>query len=1204
MTAGLFVYPSRRKAEKQEKTLRAITSAITADREFHQTLLTLLAQLGAKKPLPLSVNGLSDGARDAFLTEVLRTVAEKKPGPSLLLAGEEGEALALAAMLTAEGLPAVYYPPRDFVFLNISASRDTDRTRLSVLCRVLRGEELTVVCTPYAALQATMPPAVLDGLAVRLEMGDTFPPEELARRLARMGFAHVDAVDGVGQFARRGGILDFYPAGVKAPVRVEFFDDEIDRMGYFDPLTQRLSEPCPYVEIFPAKEFLPAPEMLAALRAAEEALCRKAEPETFHALTTEIAALDAGTEPLFADRYAALLYPEGATLLSYFRPGTLCPVLADSGMQEKTETLLSLLAKDGTDMVERGLLSPKYNRFSGTWGDLARFLSAAVPLYISGFGNSYNGALAGLFGFRARRTVSYYGKPLLLKDDLKNLLAGFYRVLIVTESENEAATLADTLREDGYRPVLVDGNAPFDYSLLDKGAVGICHGAVSAGFELLVPKIAVLSTLPDEGARRRRVRRERKATHIKAGQKIMSYADLSVGDYVVHTVHGIGIFEGMQQLTVDGVTKDYITLRYAGTDTLFLPADRLEMIAKYIGAKSEDGKVKLSKLGGSDWQKSKARAKAAAKDMAKQLVSLYARRQRLAGYAFPADSDMERDFADSFEFEETDPQLQAIAEISADMERPVPMDRLLCGDVGFGKTEVALRAAFKAVCAGKQVAILVPTTILAMQHYQTVISRMRGYPVNIEMISRLRTQKEQESILRRLARGEIDLIVGTHALLGKRVEFRNLGLLIVDEEQRFGVGQKEKLKEMADGVDVLTLTATPIPRTLNMAMSGIRDMSILDEAPADRYPVQTYVMEHDDLVIHEAVRKELARGGQVLYLYNRVESMERPAAKLARAFPEARIAIAHGKMEKEELEDIWQSLVRGELDILVCTTIIETGVDLPNANTLIIEDADRMGLSQLHQIRGRVGRSGRHAYAYFTYRRGKEISEVADKRLKAIKEYAEFGAGFKIALRDLEIRGAGNLLGAEQHGHIDSVGYDLYVKILNEAILEEKGVAKEEVFESQADLAVSANIPEDYIATSAERMEMYKKISLIRNERDMSDVLDEFCDRYGEPPREVSRLLEIATARSIASHYRIARLESKDGYLRISMEKPDLAVWSVLFCRHKNLRFSPSAGANATPTVLYRMDKGEDAADAAFTVMTEYRKAKMADDSIMPDKKD
>ena len=646
-------------------------------------------------------------------------------------------------------------------------------------------------------------------------------------------------------------------------------------------------------------------------------------------------------------------------------------------------------------------------------------------------------------------------------------------------------------------------------------------------------------------------------------------------------------FEGMQQIRTDGVTRDYITIRYAGTDSLLLPADRLELISKYIGAGSAEGAVRLSKLGGADWSRAKSRAKSSAQDMAKELVRLYAERQRREGFAFPPDCDMEREFADAFEFEETEPQAQAIAEITGDMMRPIPMDRLLCGDVGFGKTEVALRAAFKAIVGGKQAAILVPTTILAMQHYQTAISRMRSFPVEIEMLSRLRKPKEQELIRRRLERGQIDLIIGTHSLLSKQIRFRDLGLLIVDEEQRFGVRQKEKLKTLATDVDVLTLTATPIPRTLNMAMSGIRDMSVLDEAPADRQPVQTYVMEHDDIVISEAIRKELARGGQVLYLYNRVETMEKPAARLSEQFPEAQITVAHGKMDKEELEDIWQSLVRGEIDILICTTIIETGVDLPNANTLIIEDADRMGLSQLHQIRGRVGRSGRQAYAYFTYRRGKSLSEEAEKRLKAIREYAEFGAGFKIALRDLEIRGAGNLLGAEQHGHIDAVGYDLYVKILNEAILEERGIVTEVPPEAQIDISVDAHIPEGYIRTSPERMEMYKKISYVRSPEDLSDVLDEFTDRYGDPPRPVARLLWVAVSRAIATRMHFTKIECKDNHLRFLSDKPDLAVWSALLPDHPGLRF---VGSGTAP-VVYRLGRGEDIAETLYRLMVAYEKA-------------
>ena len=552
------------------------------------------------------------------------------------------------------------------------------------------------------------------------------------------------------------------------------------------------------------------------------------------------------------------------------------------------------------------------------------------------------------------------------------------------------------------------------------------------------------------------------------------------------------------------------------------------------------------------------RAKSAAKDIAKQLIALYAERQRTPGFAFPEDSELEYDFADSFEYEETDSQAQAIKEIKADMTRPVPMNRLLCGDVGFGKTEVALRAAFKAIMGGKQVAILVPTTILALQHYQTAISRMRGFPVSVEMLSRFKKPKEQEEILRKVKRGETDILIGTHKLLSKKLEFRDLGLLIVDEEQRFGVAQKEKLKEIAKNVDVLTLTATPIPRTLNMAMNGISDISILDEAPGERRPVQTYVLEHDETVILDAMRKELARGGQVLYLYNKVEDIAYRAGKIMNELPDARVAYAHGQMEREELEDIWQLLVRGEIDILVCTTIIETGVDLPSANTLVIENADRFGLAQLHQIRGRVGRSERQAYAYFTYRQGKALSEIAEKRLAAIKEYAEFGAGFKIALCDLEIRGAGNLLGAEQHGYIDSVGYDLYVKILNEAVREERGEVEKKKVESQIDVRANAHIPESYVQSSAQRMEMYKKISLILTPEDESDIADEFMDRFGDMPKPVTRLLAVALTKALAERAGIERVEERAGALTFVTGKPDLALWSEVFSKYPGMYFAPS----------------------------------------------
>ncbi|MBQ8005672.1 MAG: transcription-repair coupling factor, partial [Clostridia bacterium] len=598
--------------------------------------------------------------------------------------------------------------------------------------------------------------------------------------------------------------------------------------------------------------------------------------------------------------------------------------------------------------------------------------------------------------------------------------------------------------------------------------------------------------------------------------------------------------------TVNGASRDYITIQYAGTDKLFLPTEKLDMVSKYIGARADDGSVKLSKFGGGEWTKAKSKAKAAVKEMAKELIQLYAQRLRRSGIAFPPDDDYQMDFEAAFDYEETPAQLAAISDIKQDMMNSVPMDRLLCGDVGFGKTEVALRAAFKAVLGGKQVAILVPTTILALQHYQTALSRFRSFPVSIDLISRFRTAKQQALTLRKLKRGEVDIIIGTHRLVSKDIEFKDLGLLIIDEEQRFGVAQKEKLKQIAGNVDVLTLTATPIPRTLNMAMSGIRDISVLDDAPGDRLPVQTYVLEHDELIIEEAIRRELRRGGQIFYLYNNVENIKTVAARLSSALPDARITVAHGRMEKDELEDIWSAMLGGEIDILISTTIIETGVDIPNANTLIVENAHRLGLSQLHQIRGRVGRSSRRAYAYFTYPKGRSISEISTKRLEAIREYAEFGAGFKIALRDMEIRGAGNILGAEQHGHLDAIGYDLYIKLLNDAVLEEKGETAEAKPDCTVNLICDAYLPERYVSSSSQRMELYKRIAMIGSPEDRDDITDELYDRFGDMPKSAKNLLDIAYIRAKAMECGVIKIDQVGTEVHIYPVKFDWAIWSEL----------------------------------------------------------
>ena len=706
------------------------------------------------------------------------------------------------------------------------------------------------------------------------------------------------------------------------------------------------------------------------------------------------------------------------------------------------------------------------------------------------------------------------------------------------------------------------------------GQILLTEGTLPFGMEYPLSKIAVLT----EGqliARSEPKRKPAKKTGSTNRQKLNSFTDLTPGDLVVHENYGIGRFVSMEQIKVDGAVKDYIKIAYQGSDTLFVPATQLDLVSKYIGGGGEDSNVKLNKIGSDAWQKTKAKARKAAKDMAGELIQLYAARKRQSGYAFSADAPWQKEFEDNFPYPETDDQLRCIADIKHDMESPIPMDRLLCGDVGFGKTEVALRAVMKAVMDGKQVAILVPTTVLAQQHYQTAVARFRGFPVTIDVLSRFRTPKMQQQTLQKLRAGSVDLIIGTHKLLQKTVQFKDLGLLIVDEEQRFGVSHKERLKELSKGVDVLTLSATPIPRTLNMALSGIRDMSTIEQPPADRYPVQTFVMEYSEPIVDDAIRREIERGGQVYYLHNRTETIDQCAAAIKRRIPGISVGVAHGQMGEDALGDVMQSMAEGEIQVLVCTTIIETGLDIPNANTLIIENADRFGLSQLHQLRGRVGRSTRHAYAYFTYRPEKNLTEVAEKRLSAIRDFAEFGSGFKIAMRDLEIRGAGNLLGAEQSGHMSSVGYDMYLKLLDEAVLEEKGEAPKAP-ECTADLNVTANVDKDYVSRGEERMDLYRRMAAIRSQEDADDLLDEIVDRYGEPPKGVLNLIDIALLRAKARQVGIKDIRQKSGDVLFTLSNLNFEAVGAL-CSDPDYKQRVTFLASAKePTLRFKLANGVD----------------------------
>ena len=805
------------------------------------------------------------------------------------------------------------------------------------------------------------------------------------------------------------------------------------------------------------------------------------------------------------------------------------------------------------------------------WEDFCGQLTGKTAVYMDAFGGSSYPAECPpkqLLPVVAKQLPGYGGSMETAASDLAHYQKLDFSCLVLCGTRRRAELLQEMLRSKNLSAFLC---IPLD-TMPKAGQILLAEGTLPFGMEYPTAKLAVLT----EGQLIARTAPKKKTKKSATNrQKLNSFTDLTPGDLVVHENYGIGRFVAMEQIRVDGAVKDYIKIAYQGSDTLFVPATQLDLVSKYIGGGGEDANVRLNKIGTDAWQKTKTKARKAAKDMAGELIKLYAARKRQEGFAFAADSPWQREFEDNFPYPETDDQLRCISEVKTDMESPTPMDRLLCGDVGFGKTEVALRAVMKAIMDGKQVAILVPTTVLAQQHYQTAISRFRGFPVNIDVLSRFRTPTEQKKILANLRSGGIDLIIGTHKLLQKTVEFKDLGLLVIDEEQRFGVTHKERLKEMSKGVDVLTLSATPIPRTLNMALSGIRDMSTLEEPPADRYPVQTFVMEHNNAIIDDAIRREVQRGGQVYYLHNRVETIDQCASAMVRRIPGLQVAVAHGKMGEDALGDVMHAMANGEIQVLVCTTIIETGLDIANANTLIIENADRFGLSQLHQLRGRVGRSARHAYAYFTYRPDKMLTEIAEKRLSAIRDFAEFGSGFKIAMRDLEIRGAGNLLGAEQSGHMMSVGYDMYLKLLDEAVLEERGEAPREV-DCAADLNVTANVDKDYVSRGEERMDLYRRMAAIRSQEDADDLLDEIIDRYGDPPKGVLNLIDIALLRANARKVSIRDIRQKAGEIQFTLGELNFQAFSDL-CQEAAYKNRVQLIASAKqPTMRLRLATGVD----------------------------
>lgn len=1134
---------------------------------------------------PAAFSGLSAVHRAHFAAGIRQELNR----PVVVVCADEGEAERMARDLAALSGEAVRtLSAREFTFHNAAVvSRQYEHRRLSTLRALAAGECPLLVCTVESILQRTIPKTLLTQAAQVLRMGERHDLGELAGTLAAAGYTRCEQVEGVGQFALRGGILDFFSPAHPKPVRVEFFGDEIDAMGLFDPDTQRRIENLGAAEILPAAEVLPqfTPGGYGGLlegldRLISQAKRRKGSETLVQTLEEDRERLAASTAFPAMDRYIALIYPVMATAADYF-PEDAVVVLSESPrVAERGKSYLWQLGEDAKALMERGELAGELADFARTFEELTEVLADWPVCYLDAFTSSrYPQRPRTLLNLLTKQLPSYGASLETAVSDLAHYVSDGFRTVVLVSSEQRALNLQALLREQKMTTAV-------DFQLHELPGYGkavIAVGGLTAGMEYPVGRFAVLT----EG--QSLLGKKRRSKPVTNRQKLGSYADLSPGDLVVHEHHGVGRFLEMTKMTVDGVQKDYVKIAYAGADVLYVPATQLDLVSKYIGS-GEDAQEtrKLSRLGGTDWEKAKTRAKKAVKDLAKGIIQLYAERQRQPGFAFSPDSPWMKEFEDEFEYAETDDQLRCIAEIKQDMEQARPMDRLLCGDVGYGKTEVAFRAIMKCVLDGKQAAILVPTTVLARQHYLTAKQRFAKYPVEIDVVSRFRTQAQMKDTLRRLEQGGIDLLIGTHRLFQKDVKFKDLGLLVIDEEQRFGVQHKEKLKELSKQVDVLTLSATPIPRTLNMALSGIRDMSTLEEPPMDRQPVQTYVLEHDWGVLSDAMRRELERGGQVYYLHNRVETITRTAARIKEMLGEdVAVAVAHGKMSQEELNDVMTRMSDGEVDVLVCTTIIETGIDIANANTLIIEDADHMGLAQLHQIRGRVGRSTRRAYAYLTYRRGKVLTEVASKRLGAIREFAEFGSGFKIAMRDLEIRGAGNVLGTEQSGFLLSVGYDMYLKLLEEAVLEERGEKPERPTECAADLSVAASIPDRYVPSPEQRMDLYRRIAAIRSEADADDVMDELIDRYGDPPRTVNNLISVALLRADAARNGISQIDQKGANLNFYLDQFDLQRVSAL-CGLEKYRSRLLFSAGERPYLALRLKKGEDALKFGRKLVEDY----------------
>ena len=1110
------------------------------------------------KKSPIAISGLTGVAEASIIAKCL----EETKRPILVITYNDIQAQTLVNDLKFFTEDVAYLPKKEIITYDyVAESKNLPYERIEILNKIYKKQKTIIVTSVETIKQKIISKEALYKNTLGFKVGDRCDLELLKQKLIDLGYQRFDLIDGRGEFSVRGGIIDISTTE-NTGIRIELWGDEIDSIRHFNIISQRSIDNIEKVEIFPAHEYI----LETKIEDVTKNISQNVYSETISEKVEEdLEKIRNGEYISKIDRYFNAFYKKQETILEYLDDKYLVFVDEFNKIKQRSENIEQDNENTIKALIEKDRIIPDALKNYVDTENIEQNIEKHQTIYLDKLDDRFKNGIES-YDFKYKE-LNYFKSGIdLFINDINNFKKQNKKVYIVVDTKEKAEKIKKMLTEYDILSIYYE---KLNKTVInqDNNTVIITLGKISKGFYSIdLNQVVMLASELVDGTR---TIKKRKSETFKQGEKVV-FADLKVGDYVVHRRYGIGIYIGVNTITADGTTRDYLKLKYAGDDILYIPTNALDEIRKYVGG--EEIGLKLNKLGSKDWEKTTNKVRNNLRAVAKELIELYARREKAKGYAFSKDSQWQKQFEEAFPYAETDDQLRCIDEVKKDMENEKPMDRLLCGDVGYGKTEVAIRAAFKAVMDHKQVVYLAPTTVLAKQQYETFKERMKDFPIRVDVLNRFRTTKDKNRIIKEMKLGEIDILIGTHRILGKDVEFKDLGLLIIDEEQRFGVKAKEKIKQYKTNVDVLTMTATPIPRTLHMSIVGVRDMSVIYEPPQNRKPVQTYVLEYDAEVVKEAITKELERNGQVFYLFNNVEEIPLKADKVSRLVPEAKVGFAHGRMTGEEIEDIMEDFVEGKINVLVCTTILESGIDIPNANTIIMENADRVGLAQLYQLRGRVGRSDKQGYAYITYRKDKMLSEVADKRLKAIKEFTEFGSGFKIAMRDLEIRGAGSLIGEIQHGHLEEVGYDTYCRILDEVLKEEQGLKVDEDISCQIDLNVTSFIPDSFISDQNQKIEIYQDIALCKNEEDISNIIDEIIDRFGNMPNEIENLLEISRIKQLAKEKYLTKIQSKKDSVVFTydVDKFDNSKLSDMISKYGN-RIKFSAGLK--PMVTLKLEK-------------------------------